>query len=704
MEIKDFFNKLEDYKDKLDINLIAEAAIFAENAHQGQLRKSNEPYITHPLNVAYELMQYNFDTNMIVASLLHDVIEDTDIAVAALTEQFGEDITAIVVGLTKLAKYSFTSMEEEKVENLRKFILSFIEDIRVLIIKIFDRLDNIRTLKYIEKVEKRKRIARETLDIYAPLAQRLALNSVKDEMEDLCFEVLHPEIRASIISKTQSLQKALEGDILRAKNYIIHEFEERGIKDYTIVSRVKHSYSTWRKMQKKRLNFEEISDLFGFRIILQNVEDCYIVLGILHGAYKARFDRFKDYISYPKPNNYRSLHTGVILDGNKVIEFQIRTQEMDYFNEKGISSHWNYKNSAKNKYDVSQYSWLQNLANIVRSDLALDYVYEYSKMQMFNDEVFIFTPQDEIISLQRGATALDFAYGVHSEIGNQFGSAIINGIHKPLFTVLHNGDKVEILRDINQEPKISWLSFVKTPAAKIAIRKYLNQKYKKEISQQAISLIEYVFNKENLQFHVELIPKILEALRIKSEQTLYDQVLEGKLDVSTIINSLYPQQKINSQELYDNVVVAEDFPLGAVYLAECCCPVYGDAIVGALFPSNKIEVHHESCKNLFSQLESLSKINVKWLEINQYNKDYHYRIKVSIILKNVVGSLMDASAICFKQQASVLDIYTEDIYLNNEFKKLNAILLVNNKQHAEEVIAELNKSPYIKSAERLIGN
>ncbi|MCL2566804.1 MAG: RelA/SpoT family protein [Alphaproteobacteria bacterium] len=702
MEVKDFLNKLEDYKDKLDINLIKEAMMFAEQAHNGQLRKSNKPYITHPLNIAYELMQYSFDSHMVAASLLHDVIEDTDITEQILCEKFGKDITEMVIGLTKLAKYSFESKEEAKVENLRKFILSFIGDIRVLIIKIFDRLDNIRTLKYIEKIEKRKRIARETLDIYAPLAQRLALNSIKDELEDGCFEVLHPEIRDTIISKTKVLQKSLSADILKAKNYIIREFEERGIENFTIVSRIKHPYSTWRKMQKKRLNFEEITDVIGFRIILQNVEDCYVVLGILHSNYKAIFSRFKDYISYPKPNNYRSLHTGVILENSKVIEFQVRTAEMDYFAEKGISSHWSYKNPAKNKYDISQYSWLQNLASIVQSDLPIDYIYEYSKMQMFNDEVFIFTPQNEIISLQRGATALDFAYSVHSEIGNQCSAAVINGIYKPLFTALHNGDKVEIIRDINQEPQIYWLSFVKTPNAKIAIRKYLNQKYKKEISQQALSLIEYVFKKENLPFHVELIPKILEALEIKSEQTLYNQLLEGKVDVSTIINALYPQQKVNSQELYENVVQSEDLQIEGVYMAECCYPVYDEAILGVVFPSNRIEAHHQSCKNLFSQLESLSKINLKWLKINNLNKDYSYKIRVNVVLKNVVGSLMNAATICFHQRASVLEIFTEDIYFNDEYKKLTAILLVRNKQQVEDIINELNKSPYIKHAERII--
>ncbi|MDR0484519.1 MAG: RelA/SpoT family protein [Alphaproteobacteria bacterium] len=704
MIIKDFLKKLEDYRDKLDINLIHEAAIFAENAHKGQLRASNEPYITHPLNVAIDLIQYSFDTHMIIASLLHDVVEDTPVSIEIIKEKFGEDITTMVVGLTKLSKYSFTSKEEAKVENLRKFIISFIDDIRVLIIKIFDRLDNIRTLKYIENIEKRKRIARETLDIYAPLAQRLALNSIKDELEDKCFEVLHPEIRATILEKTEALRVSSSQDILKAKNYIVHEFDERGIENFTIVSRIKKPYSTWKKMQKKRLNFEEITDVIGFRVIVKNIEDCYVVLGILHSVYKAIFARFKDYISYPKPNNYRSLHTGVIVDNFKVIEFQIRTKEMDYFAEKGIASHWSYKNPTKTNYDISQYAWLQNLANIIRStDLSLEYIYEYSKMQLFSDEVFVFTPQDEIISLQKGATALDFAYSVHSEIGNKCASVIINGIYKPLFTVLQNGDKVEVIKDDNQEPQIYWLSFVKTPAAKISIRKYLNQKYKKEISQQAISLIEYVFKKEDLQFHVELIPKILDALSIKSEQNLYDQLLEGKIDVSSIINALYPQQRINSQELYDNVVGSDDLQIGSVYMAECCYPVYDDNVIGVVFPSNKIEVHNQLCKNLSSQLENLSKINIRWKEINDTNKDFYYRIRVHMVLKNVIGSLMDVTAVCFNHHIPILDVFTEDIYLNNEHKKLTAILLVRNKKQADEFIKELQKSDYVEKAERLTG-
>lgn len=702
MELEVFLDKLENYKEKLDVNLIKKACLFAHNSHQGQIRQSLKPYITHPLSIANGLMNYSFDTHTVCAAILHDIIEDTKVSEEELKEKFGEDITSIVIGVTKLSKYSFSTAEEEKAENLRKFILAFIDDIRVLIIKIFDRLDNIRTLQYISKIEKRKRIARETLDIYVPLAKRLALNSLKDEMEDICFEVLEPDMRSVIVNKTIDLQKASTNYIEKAKNYIINQLNENNIKEFSIVSRVKAPYSIWRKMQKKRLTFEDITDIIGFRIVVKNVEDCYTSLGILHRNYKAIFSRFKDYISYPKYNNYQSLHTCVMLENSKKIEFQIRTSEMDFFAERGISSHWNYKDPTKTSYDVSQYSWLQDLSIILQSqDLPIEYIYEYSKMQLFADEVFVITPNDDIISLQKGSSALDFAYAIHSELGNQCKSTIINGIYKPLFTVLNNGDKVEVVIDKDQEPKIYWLSFVKTPIAKLSIKKYINKKYKKEIASQAYSLIAYAFQKEDLPFHVELLPKILEVLKIKSEQTLFDKILEGTIKSSTIINALYPERIINNRTKYDNVIKSDDFDVISCYMGECCNPVYKDQVVAVSFPSGIIEIHHKSCKNLLSHLESLNKFNVKWQEKN----NYYYNVKISIVLKNIRGALLDVTGIMFNNDVSILDISSEnDDILSNEYKKITANILVKDKQYLDDLILDLTKSSYVRDVKRLVGN
>lgn len=701
MELDVFLEKLQNYREHLDLNLIKEACLFADNAHKGQIRQSLKPYITHPLSIAYELIGYSFDTHIVCAAILHDVIEDTKVTEAELKEKFGDDITSIVMGVTKLSKYIFPTEEEAKVENLRKFILAFIDDIRVLIIKIFDRLDNIRTLQYISKIEKRKRIARETLDIHVPLAKRLALNSVKDELEDICFEVLEPDMRSVIVNKTIALQKSSSNYIEKAKNYIINQLGESDVKEFSIVSRVKAPYSIWRKMQKKHLAFEDITDIIGFRIVVSNVEDCYITLGILHRNYKAIFSRFKDYISYPKPNNYQSLHTCVMLENSKKIEFQIRTEEMDFFAERGISSHWNYKNPIKTSYDISQYSWLQDLSIILQSkDLPIDYIYEYSKTQLFSDEVFVITPNDDIISLQKGSSALDFAYAIHSELGNQCKSAIINGIYKPLFTVLNNGDKVEVVIDKDQEPKIYWLSFVKTPIAKISIKKYINKKYKKEIAAQACSLIAYSFQKEDLTFHVELLPKILEELKIKSEQVLFDKILEGKIHPTTIINALYPERIIANKIKYNNIIQSDDFDINSVYMGECCNPVYNDQVVAVSFPSGRIEIHHKSCKNLLSHLESLNKFNVKWTEKNKY----FYNVKIEFILKNVIGSLLDATSIMFKNNISIIDISSEEDIDNSEYKAVIATIVVKDKQHIDDLILDLTKSSSVREAKRLIGN
>ncbi len=702
MKLNIFLDEIQKYKEELDINLIKNACLFANEAHTGQFRHSSKAYITHPLSVAYNLLSYSFDTNIICAAILHDVIEDTSITEEILKENFGEDITTLVVGVTKLSKYSFSTKEEEKAENLRKFILAFISDIRVLIIKIFDRLDNIKTLKYIPKIEKRKRIARETLDIYVPLAKRLALNSIKDEIEDICFEVLEPEMRSIIIDKIENLKKSSNNYIEKAKNYIIGQLNESKVETFTIISRVKAPYSVWRKMQKKRLSFEDIMDVIAFRIIVKDIEDCYTTLGILHINYKSIFSRFKDYISYPKSNNYKSLHTCVMLENFKKVEVQIRTAEMDYFAERGISSHWNYKNPTKTSYDVSQYSWLQDLSIIVQSkDLPIDYIYEYSKMQLFSDEVFVITPNEDIISLQKGSSALDFAYTIHSELGNQCKSAIINGLYKPLFTELKNGDKVEVVIDNEQEPKIYWLSFVKTPIAKISIKKYINKKYKKEIATQALSLIAYGFQQEDLNFHVELMPKILEILKIKSEQTLFDQILEGKIYISTIINALYPDLKRNTRTRYDNIIRSDDFQTVSSYLGECCNPAYQDPIVAVSFPSGQVEIHNKSCKSLFTHLESLNKFNVKWSEKNKY----HYNVRISITIKDVCGALLGVTKIMFDFNVSILDIQTKDnpTFLNNEYRIITASVTTKDKKHIENLIAKLQQSHYVKEAKRLIG-
>ncbi len=702
MDVEKFLAEIQKYSGSINIELLRQACLFAEKAHAGQKRYSFEDYITHPLSVAYSLLEYSFDVNIIVSAILHDVVEDTEITENEIKEIFGEDICNLVMGVTKLSRYRFLTVEEAKAESFRKFILAFINDIRILIIKLFDRLDNIRTINYIPKIEKRVRIAKETLDIYAPLAQRLSFNKLKDELEDLCFSVIEPQIKNIIIKKTIDLQNASESYLQDVEQHISQLLEKNNISDFAITGRVKEPYSIWRKMQRKQSSFDDIHDVIGFRIIVNEVVDCYRVLHVVHTNYKVIFSRFKDYISYPKPNNYQSIHTCILLDNNKKIEFQIRTKEMNGFANKGIASHWNYKSPTKNLYDLSQYTWLQNLSKILASkDITNEDLYEYSKMEVFNDEVFVLTPKGEVISLQKGATALDFAYSIHSKIGDTCSGVIINGNFKPIFTTLQNGDVVEIITDTEQVPQVYWLSFVKTGIAKISIKKYLNQKYRKEVSEQAYALLSYHFEKESLVFHNELIPKILGVTKIKSEATLLEKIIEGSVSIPEIINRLYPHLKTKKNTYYKNVIETGQFSTHKLSFAECCYPVYNDNIIGVMLPGSILEVHHSDCEISKSYSNNLNIIDIKWLD--SAKKKYEYKVKMLIKLMNKNGALAEISKIISDFDIAIFSIEMDNKSSMDESETyLGMVLMLKDIDDINKVINRLTKSAFVKQAQRLI--
>ena len=468
----DLINKVKSYNKFLNHNTLAKAYQFALKAHQNQKRHSGDPYVIHPVAVANILTDLKLDSATIATGLLHDTIEDTHATYKTIEQEFGKEVADLVDGVTKISEFENQAISNSKAENFRKLILATSKDIRVLLVKLADRLHNMRTLKAIDKVEKRERIAKETMEIYSPLADRMGMNRIRDELEDLSFEVLNPEARKLIKDRLNQIK---ESNLVNYNN-VLSEFEnllKRNNLNFEIFSREKTPFSIWRKIQKKRTSLEQITDIIGFRIILDDVEQCYRALGTLHSKWNCIPGKFKDYISSPKINNYKSIHTAIIGPNQRPIEIQLRTNQMHEFAQRGIASHWNYKSSERfNSLTWKEYDWLADLVEIIDKNENPEHYYEYTKLQMFQENVFCFTPKGSVIKLPKNATPIDFAYAVHTQVGDTAVSCEVNGNEQALQSVLRNGDVVKIITSKKVSPSLHWLTSTKTGKARAAIRRY----------------------------------------------------------------------------------------------------------------------------------------------------------------------------------------------------------------------------------------
>ncbi len=472
----ELINKVKSYNKFLNPETLSKAYDFAVKVHKDQKRQSGDPYVIHPVAVANILTELKLDSATIATGLLHDTIEDTYATYKTIEEQFGKEVADLVDGVTKISVFENQAISNSKAENFRKLILATSKDIRVLLVKLADRLHNMRTLKAIDKDEKRKRIAKETMEIYAPLADRMGMNRIRDELEDLSFDILNPEARKMIKDRLDTIK---DNNLINY-NSVLSEFEnllnENNI-DFKIYSREKTPFSIWRKIQKKRTSLEQITDIIGFRIILDNVENCYKTLGVIHNKWNCIPGRFKDYISSPKINNYKSLHTAVIGPNKRPIEIQLRTQQMHEFAQRGIASHWKYKSSEKfNSLTWKEYDWLADLVEIIDKNENPEHYFEYTKLQMFQENVFCFTPKGSVIKLPKEASPIDFAYAVHTKVGDTAIGCEINGKESPLQSILRNGDVVKILTSKKDSPSLHWISSAKTGKARAAIRRYWQYK------------------------------------------------------------------------------------------------------------------------------------------------------------------------------------------------------------------------------------
>jgi RelA/SpoT family (p)ppGpp synthetase len=472
----DLINKVKVYNKFLNPERLDKAFNFAVKAHQNQKRASGDPYSVHPIEVANILTELKLDSATITTGLLHDTIEDTFATYETIKNEFGDEVADLVNGVTKISVFENTAGSNSKVENFRKLILATSKDIRVLLVKIADRLHNMRTIKAIPKIEKRQRIAQETMEIYAPLADRMGMHRIRDELEDLSFEILNNDARELIKKKLDEI-KSDKKDLFESLSFELSEILNDNHINAKIHGREKTPFSIWRKVQKKRISLEQITDIIGFRITLSTVDDCYKTLGTFHKRWNCIPGKFKDYISSPKINGYKSLHTSVIGSNKKPIEIQIRTHEMHEFAERGVASHWKYKSSEKfNSLSWKEYDWLKDLVEIIERNENPEHSYEYTKLQMFQENVFCFTPKGSVIKLPKDATPIDFAYAVHTKIGNTAIGCEINGNKSELQEVLRNGDRVNIITSKNQSPSLHWIPTTKTGKARAAIRRYWHDK------------------------------------------------------------------------------------------------------------------------------------------------------------------------------------------------------------------------------------
>src|SRR6195952_3537473 len=544
MRQTDLVERVLAYDPDADEALLNKAYVYAMTAHGKQFRASGDPYLAHPLEVAAILTDLKLDVPTIVTALLHDTIEDTLVTYDDLRDKFGEEIANLVDGVTKLSQLEVFSERTKQAENFRKLMLAITSDIRVLLVKLADRLHNMRTLGYISKPEKRQRIAQETVDIYAPLAGRIGMQNMREELEDLAFAELDPEARNSIVTHFARLDMVGGDRVGRIADQIKRKLAEHGMEAW-VYGRGKRPFSIWRKLQTKKLNFEQLSDIFGFRVIVKNPEDCYRALGIIHTNWQMVPERFKDFISTPKTNGYRSIHTTVMGPEKQRVEIQIRTQDMHDIAERGVAAHWRYREHVPERdgKDSVAYGWLRDMVDLLERGDSPEEVLENSPLAMYQDQVFCFTPKGSLISLPRGATPIDFAYAVHTDLGNTAVGAKVNGGHVPLHTPLKNGDQVEIITTKDSTPSPLWEQFVVSGRARAEIRRYLRHAQRGEHVKFGQKILEKTFADQGAELTEKAIGEVAKKLRLAKAEDVYADVGRGALRGAEVLQAVYPELK-----------------------------------------------------------------------------------------------------------------------------------------------------------------
>ena len=653
----DFKSALQSYDKNFNEKLFVKAIEVAESSHKDQFRASGDPYIIHPYEVCKSLIDLKLDTETVITGLLHDVIEDTEYSKEQLNEIFGKSIASLVDGLTKidfLEEKKITRSEKEA-ENFRKLLISTAKDIRVLIIKLADRLHNIKTIHFFKDVEKRKRVSNETLLIYAPLAERLGFENWKSVLENISFKNLHPDIYNRINDKIDNTFKNLESSFRDLEN-IINNFIHKENINVKIHYRKKAPYSIWKKINKRNSDLNSISDIAAVRIITKSTRDCYRVLGIIHRNFSAKVGRTKDYISNPKPNGYRSIHTDIIFN-NKVFEIQIRSRAMHLIAENGIAAHWRYKYLNKNENDQNMYAWLRDAVNYVEEKNEQHLILNKTSQQFFDEQIYVFSPKGDLYTLPVDSTPVDFAYTIHTDIGDRCSGAIVNGQEVPLKTKLSSGDQVEII--LNEKNTISplWIRFVKKEKVREKIRHFFRSKRRKEFEKLGKDILKYLAKLKNIDETESFYSEILSQSEFKYKNKLFENIGRGFLsrkDLNDLFRDLEKSfvKKLFTKEPNPRINVSR-FENGiAVNYATCCSPISGDNIISVMSYGRGLVVHSTMCESLsYYHKDNFYRSN--WGNSN-LNKDFSTRIE--IIIKNQPGSLFSITSIFDKHHINIENI------------------------------------------------
>ena len=692
------------YDPHIDGERLERAFELGKTAHAGQLRASGEPYFTHPVAVANLLIDMRLDVDTVITALLHDTVEDCGVELPTLAEQFGTDVAQLVDGVTKLSRIAIqSSPSTAQAENFRKLLLAMSEDVRVLLVKLADRTHNMRTLSFIRKEEKRRRIARETMDIFAPLAERIGVTSLQNELEDTAFEVLDAEMRQGIINRLDFMVSESEILIPMISVELQSKLEQIGIES-SVNGRMKTPYSIWTKLQRKKVSMDQLADIMAFRVLVPDVSDCYRALGQLHLNYPTVMGRFKDYISTPKRNGYQSLHTGVIGPENHKIEVQIRTPEMHNIAEHGVAAHWSYKDQFQ-KLNTRKIKWIQELVGILDEEAGADEFLEHTKLDLYKDQVFCFTPRGDLIAMPKGATAVDFAFAVHTKIGETCVGVRINGKTRQLATELENGDQIEILTEPNAKPKAEWESFVLTGRAKSAIRRFIRAQRASEFSRIGKALIQKTFREHNKSFRSRSLEKALGAYGVNKLEELYALVGEDRLSPHTVLEKMHPDAftdesvavrpnaaKSNSKP---SLIIRGDNSGTAVTMARCCHPLPGESIVGIFTTGKGVTVHTIGCATL-SKFNDTPEL---WLDVDWEGAATRMvNGRLNTVLSNEPGSLASVATVISQQGGNISNIQLSD--RNPDFFHILLDLEVKDVEHMRTIIAVLQTNKYVESVER----
>ena len=694
------------YNPATNKDLINRAFVIAEIAHQNQKRRSGDPYISHPLEVAKILTEYRLDDSTIITALLHDTIEDTKLTLKEVRGEFGEEIASLVDGLTKIGKLDLFTKEAEQAENFRKLILAMSNDVRVLIVKLADRLHNMRTINFLPE-EKQQIIAKETIEVYAPLSGRLGIHSLKEELEELAFDVINPKARKIILDKLLSISSDSGELIDSIKADLSKEIKKNKI-NFTIEGREKKPFSIWRKMNRKSISLEQLSDIYGFRIIVNSIDDCYRIIGIVHQKWNAIPGRFKDYISTPKINDYQSIHTTILGPDNNRIELQIRTSSMNDLAERGVAAHRNYKDKSIEN-EKQNYPWLDDLLEMLEQGESSEDFFESTKLELFQDQVFCFTPKGRIIALPIGATPIDFAFEVHTDVGMKCIGCRVNGLNAPLYAELDNGDEIEIITDDKSLPPMAWEKIALTGKAKIAIRRINKEKIKNQYSELGKQILDKLLKSSTDAKKIPNMKDFCKKFGLKSAADLYSKIGRGEITPESIRKAFLKMKIIKANEdpnsAFDPTINAVSIPVRGFdknipfKFADNSRVVPGDKIFGVIDGEEGITIYSKQSKNLVKYSENAASfIDLTWDIENNLTERYIARVMIDC--KNEVGALAKITRAIGLSNANIENLKL--VSRSRDFYKLDIDIGVFHLSHLNLVISSIRKIAVVHRVIRIM--